>query len=352
MAEPSMRTLSALQAAGLIDAEAERVLAPVAERYAVALTPTLAGLVDQSDPDDPIARQFIPTAAELDTTPEERADPIGDHAHEPVPGLVHRHADRVLLKLVHVCPVYCRFCFRREMVGPGGKAPLAGPGLARALDYIRQHKEIWEVILTGGDPFMISPKTAREVTCALEEIAHVKIIRWHTRVPIADPARVTEDFVDAIRSRRKATYIVLHVNHPRELSPQARAAIKKLAAAHLPLLSQSVLLMGVNDDTAVLARLMRDLVEINVKPYYLHQADLAPGTSHFRVPLGRAQTLMDELKAGVSGLCQPTFVIDLPGGYGKVRAESNRLTPSTDDQSVNIKDNAGNWHGYPLAERD
>ena len=201
----------------------------------------MAELIDRADPNDPIARQFVPDPAELDVQPEERADPIGDHAHSPVEGIVHRYPDRVLLKLTHVCAVYCRFCFRREMVGPAAE-PLTAQQLDAALGYIAAHPEIWEVVLTGGDPLVLSARRLKQVVSRLAAIPHVKVIRVHTRVPVADPARITAELVRALKAKGKATYVVLHANHARELTDAAREACARLIDAGIPMLSQSVLL--------------------------------------------------------------------------------------------------------------
>lgn len=340
----ALKTIAQLRDAGLVGADGGPALERVADRYAVAITPAIAALIDRADRNDPIARQFVPDARELETAPEERADPIGDKAHEPVPGIVHRYKDRVLLKLVHVCPVYCRFCFRREMVGPGGEPALSDEALARALDYVRAHAEIWEVILTGGDPLIVPERVARRVTGALSAIGHVKILRWHTRVPVADPERVTPALARAIAATEKTVYVAIHVNHERELTSDARAAIARLRDAGIPLLSQTVLLKGVNDDAAALDRLFRALAETGVKPYYLHQADLAPGTGHFRVPLDRAQAIYGELRARLSGLALPQFVIDIPGGPGKVPAGRAHVAASAHGHE--IRDDHGGRHHY------
>src|SRR5271165_3599081 len=214
----TLRQPAELVAHGLAPASALADLEQVAARYAVAVTPDIAGLIDRSDPNDPIARQFIPTVDELVAHPGENADPIGDHAHSPVPGIVHRYPDRVLFKLVHVCAVYCRFCFRREMVGPGRESALSEAAYQSALDYIRAHGEIWEVILTGGDPLMLSPRRLAEIMADLASIDHVKIIRLHTRVPVADPARVSDEMVAALKVTQAATWVALHANHARELT--------------------------------------------------------------------------------------------------------------------------------------
>ena len=244
-------TPAELVAHGLARAADLPELEKVAARYAIAVTPAIADLIDPDDPDDPIARQFIPTADELQTQPGENADPIGDHAHSPVAGIVHRYPDRVLFKLVHVCAVYCRFCFRREMVGPGKDSALSDEAYGHALAYIRAHTEIWEVILTGGDPLMLSPRRLAQVMTDLAAIDHVRIIRIHTRVPVADPARINEEMVAALKVEGATTWVALHANHASELTAAARAACARLVDAGIPMVSQSVLLPGVNDNAAV-----------------------------------------------------------------------------------------------------
>lgn len=313
----TLRTAEQLVEAGLVPGEGAETIGRVAARYAVAIPPAMAALIDREDPADPIARQFVPDPAELTTTPAERADPIGDAAHAPVEGIVHRYPDRVLLKAVHVCPVYCRFCFRREMVGPQGLGTLSPGALDAALSYIAAHPEIWEVILTGGDPLILSPRRLADIMARLGAIDHVKVVRLHSRVPVAEPQHVDEALIAALRRSGKPTYVALHANHPRELSPEARAACARLIDAGIVMVSQSVLLRGVNDDPEVLAELMRAFVETRVKPYYLHHPDLAPGTSHFRLTIAEGQALVASLRGRLSGLCQPTYVLDIPGGYGK-----------------------------------
>jgi lysine 2,3-aminomutase len=320
-------------------------LAKVAARYAVAITPAIEALIDESDPADPIAAQFRPDARELEIAPDELSDPIGDDAHTPVKGVVHRYADRCLLKLVHVCPVYCRFCFRREMVGPQGDGTLAGEELDAAIAYIESQPQIWEVILTGGDPFLISARRAREITERLAAVPHVKILRWHTRVPAVDPLRVTPDLVEALCIDGATTYVVLHINHARELTEQARAAIARLVDAGVPMLAQTVLLKGVNDNAEALEALMRGLVEARVKPYYLHHLDKAPGTSHFRCTIERGQELVRELHGRASGLAQPTYVLDIPGGHGKAPLAAPSLREI--EEGYEVRDRNGVWRRYP-----
>src|SRR4051812_46277337 len=287
-----------------------------AEQFAVAVTEDVAELVDPAGGRDPDAAQVVPRAAEGAWAAEERADPIGDERWSPVPGIVHRYPDRVLLKPTLLCPIYCRFCFRREVVGKKG-AVLDQPSLARAFDYIRQRPQIWEVIVTGGDPLVLAPRRVADIVRVLDQVPHLGVIRFHTRVPVVDPRRVSRALIEALAAE-KAVYLVIHANHPRELTTQVQEAVLKLSRAGIPLLSQTVLLRGVNDDSSLLEALFRRLVAMRVKPYYLHHADLARGTAHFRTGIAAGQRLVGSLRGRVSGLCQPTYVIDIPGGYGKV----------------------------------
>jgi lysine 2,3-aminomutase len=330
MTTKTLRSIAQLRDVGLLPTGATAALEQVASRYAVAISPAVAALIDRDDPHDPIARQFIPDPAEVIFQPNERADPIGDDAFSPVEGIVHRYPDRVLLKLTHTCPVYCRFCFRREMVGPGGRRALTAEQRNAAYNYIKRHPEIWEVILTGGDPLVLSPSALRTAVDALGAIDHVKIIRLHTRVPVVEPERITGELAKALRTLGKTTYVALHANHPRELSPAARLACARIVDAGIPMLSQTVLLRGVNDDVETLSTLMRAFVECRIKPYYLHHADLAPGTSHLRTSIEAGQGLMRQMRGRVSGLCQPAYVLDVPGGAGKVPVGPNYIAATED----------------------
>jgi lysine 2,3-aminomutase len=342
----NLRTVDDLVDAGLVERDRVAALAPVGARYAVGITPAMAALIDRDDPDDPIARQFVPDPRELVQLPEERADPIGDLSHSPVEGIVHRYPDRVLLKAVHVCPVYCRFCFRREMVGPEGLGTLPPEALDKAFAYIAGHTEIWEVILTGGDPLVLSARRVGELMARLREIPHVKIVRFHSRVPAVEPERIDEGLIAALKASGKTTYLAVHVNHPRELTPAARAALARLADAGIALLSQTVLLRGINDDPDVLAELMLAFVECRVRPYYLHQTDLAPGTSHFRVPIAEGQALVKGLRGRISGLAQPTYILDIPGGHGKAVIEASTIRELGDGRYA-VEDFRGIEHLYP-----
>jgi lysine 2,3-aminomutase len=338
----TLRTIDGLARAKLITPQDIPALREVTERYALAVTPDIAALIET--PDDVIGRQFMPSARELKSAPEEMSDPIGDKAHSPIEGIVHRYPDRVLLKLLHVCPAYCRFCFRREKVGKQDKL-LGEEALRRALLYIKANKKIWEVIFTGGDPLMLSPRRIKDVVCRLNNVKHVKILRWHTRVPVVSPGKITPALIAALKAGAKTTYLAIHANHAKEFTPEARRAIARLADAGIPLISQSVLLKGINDDADTLESLMRAFVELRIKPYYLHHPDLAPGTGHFRLPIKKGQQLTAELRRRASGLCQPAYMLDIPGGFSKVPLQASYLTEKKEKYIV--RDLWGKAHAYP-----
>lgn len=345
----TLRSAEALIAAGLAPREDAEALDRVGRRYAVAVSPAMAELIDPADDADPIARQFVPRLAELDVAPEEIADPIGDFAFTPVEGVVHRYPDRVLLKVTHTCAIYCRFCFRREMVGPEGHGQLTGGGLDAALAYIAGRPEIWEVIVTGGDPLVLSPRRLADLNRRLAAIPHVRVVRHHTRVPAVAPEIVTPDLVEALKCEGKAVWVALHANHPRELTPAARAACARIVDAGLPMVSQTVLLKGVNDDPETMAALMRGFVEARVRPYYLHHPDLAPGTAHLRVTLEDGQALMRALRGRLSGLAQPLYVLDIPGGHGKVPAGPAYVRLEGSEQAA-VSDPTGVVRSYPPSD--
>jgi lysine 2,3-aminomutase len=342
----ALRDVAALVERGLASPAAADALAEVAARYALAITPSIADLIDPADAADPIARQFLPDARELETAPEEMADPIGDDTHSPCEGIVHRYPDRVLLKLVQVCAVYCRFCFRRETVGPGRSNALSEAALDGALAYVAARPDIWEIILTGGDPLTVAPRRLRALSERLARIPHVRILRVHTRLPIVDPDRIGSDLVEALMASGKTVYVAIHANHPRELTPAALDACAKLADAGTCLVSQTVLLRGVNDQVETLAALMRGFVEARIKPYYLHHPDLAPGTAHFRLSIQEGQALVRALRGKLSGLCQPAYVLDIPGGHGKSPVGPGYLDVDPSG-TTRVTDFNGVRHTYP-----
>lgn len=339
----TLRTGADIAAAGLADPAQADALDAVGAEYSIAIPAGLAALIDPSDPADPIARQFIPDPAELTMTDDELDDPIGDAAHSPVRGLVHRYPDRVLLMPTLSCPVYCRYCFRRDRVGRAAGAPNADD-LETAYRYIEDTPAIREVILTGGDPLSLSDARLAAIVTRLNAIPHLNNIRIHTRVPVALPGRITDGLVAALQSTLPV-WIALHANHARELTAEVAAACDRLTRGGVPLLSQTVLLRGVNDNVEVLTDLMRRLIALKVKPYYLHHPDRARGTAKFRLTLAEGQALVDALRGNVSGLCQPTYVVDIPGGYGKTPAAAG-AAGDTRSGVRKLTDFRGNTHDY------
>ena len=292
------------------------------QRYAVAIPPAMADLI--TAPDDPIGRQFVPSLEEMSVAAHERADPIADDALSPVAGIVHRYPDRALLKPLLICPVYCRFCFRREHVGPDGGL-LTPAELDNAFAWLEAHPDVTEVILTGGDPLMLSPRRLGAILTRLDGMAHIQTIRIHSRVPLADPDRL-DDALAAALDIETPLWLVVHANHAREFTPAGRAALRRVQRLGIPVLGQSVLLRGVNDSVPALEALLRAMVAARMKPYYLHQLDPAPGTARFHVPIPEGQALLRGLRGRVTGLAWPTYVLDIPGGHGKVPLSPGYLT--------------------------
>lgn len=329
-----------LIAEGLAPADQAEALHKVAAGFRVRLSGEMRRAITSAE--DGVARQFLPDAAELTIREEELLDPIGDVVHSPVRGLTHRYPDRVILAATHTCEVYCRFCFRREVVGDEGALPETD--LDAAFDYIRANPAIWEVILTGGDPLVLSPRRIAAIMARLSAIEHVEIVRFHTRVPVVAPGRITEELIAALQAR-PVVYVVVHTNHAQELTEAARAALARLAAAGVPLLSQTVLLRGINDNAATLADLFRSLIRNRVTPYYLHHCDLARGTSHFRTTIAAGQKIMAELRGRLSGICLPTYVLDIPNGFGKVPIGPG-YAAGLGDGRYQITDYRGEVHHY------
>lgn len=336
----ALTTAAEFVAEGLAPAQNTEALQKVATEFKLRMTPTMRAAVQGAG--DPVAAQFVPDARELQVRPEEMADPIGDDTYRAAPGLTHRYPDRVILHSTHTCEVYCRFCFRREVVGEDG--PLTNSDLEAALDYIAATPAIWEVILTGGDPMTLSPRRLSAIMARLSAIPHVDVVRLHTRVPVVAPDKVTDALVQAIKGR-PVTYVVIHTNHAQELTSAACAALARLVDAGIPLLSQSVLLRGINDSVPALEDLFRSLIRNRVTPYYLHHCDLAKGTSHFRTTIAEGQALMAALRGRLSGICLPTYVLDIPGGRGKVPIGPDYLQPGPQGGWL-VTDWQGKTHTY------
>jgi lysine 2,3-aminomutase len=301
-------------------------------RQRLAITPHTLSLIDWSDPHDPIRRLCVPDALELDEHAGEMRDPIGDAAKSPIPFLTHRYPDRVLVLSSFACAQYCRFCFRRDRTG----LPTPGPSASdreRMVEYLREHPAVEEVILSGGDPWIAGDAEIDAWLGGVFSVPSVRRVRFHTRVPVVLPSRVTGGLVAVLRRHQGAerpVIVVTHFNHPREIAPENVTALARLADAGISLRNQNVLLRGVNDDATTLAALYRRLVDCRVVPYYLHHLDLAAGTNHFRVPLRRGLAIMRELQGRVTGVALPRYMLDLPGGKGKVPLQHQYLTGNGD----------------------
>ena len=338
MANRTIISAKGLVDAGLVSHGDLPELKKVEANFATRLSAEVLRQIKSAGMDDPIFRQYVPSTDELNFKADELTDPIGDQTHSPVKGIIHRYADRLLLTPTHTCAVYCRFCFRREKVG-SAEASLNKAEMDAAFEYIAAHSEVSEVILSGGDPLVLSDRRIGEIMQRLAALPHVQVIRIHTRVPVVEPARITPALLKILRMR-PAVYMVLHINHVAELSMPVKKVFARMARAGIPLLSQSVLLKGVNDSAEVLEDLFRALVATRVKPYYLHQLDKAQGTSHFRVSIKRGQDIMRILRGRLSGIAQPTYVLDIPGGHGKVPIGPNYLSENE------IADPKGRRHRY------
>lgn len=312
----ALHSVDDLLHAGLVVQENEEALRQLTQRYQVLITRDMHDAIRKEDPLDPVALQFVPDTRETLLLPQELTDPIGDYAHAPTKALVHRHKDRVLLKPTTACAVYCRFCFRREMVGPNGDG-VTQKDVDEALAYIASHKEIREVILTGGDPLVLSMKRMRALMQTLHAIPHLRVIRFHTRVPVVAPSRITADYIAALAGPKKLV-MAIHTNHAREFTPQASLVLDRLARAGVMLLGQSVMLKGVNAEITALADLVNTMLDNHIKPYYLHHPDLTSGTSHFRLSFEEGMALMDDLRQCVSGIAMPQYTLDIPGGVIKI----------------------------------
>lgn len=291
--------------------------------FRMAITPHYLSLIDHSNPYDPVRLQAIPRIAESDFSLSDMADPLHEDADSPVPGMTHRYPDRVLLLLTDQCAMYCRHCTRRRKAGEND-APMPKDNVEKAIDYIREHTEVRDVILSGGDPLTMGDERLDEVLHKLSQIEHVDIVRIGTRLPVVLPQRITDSLLAVLR-KYKFVWLNTHFNHPNELCSDAVAALAKLSEAGIPLGNQSVLLKGINDNVDVMKALVHKLVKNRVRPYYIYQCDLSEGIAHFRTPVSKGIEIIESLRGHTSGLCIPTFVVDAPGGGGKIPVMPNYL---------------------------
>ena len=337
----SLRSSNDLLNAKLINHNESIAFQKLEKSYNIAISGHIHKAIQKHDKKS-LKRQFIPKIEELNILDSELNDPIGDDTHTPVKGITHRYPDRVLLKPTHKCAVYCRFCFRREKVGDNS-IRLSDEELEQAMKYIEANKQIWEVILTGGDPLFMSADHIHKTMRRLEQIPHIEIIRFHTRIPVVSPELISKKLIKTLQSS-KAVFIVLHSNHPDEFTEEAIEACQKITHAGIPILSQSVLLKGINNSANTLEELFRTFLRNKIKPYYLHHPDMASGTSHFRLSIAEGQAIMQELQGKLSGTALPTYVLDIPGGYGKVPLTPQFLEKS--DNGYTVTDINGKTHRY------
>jgi lysine 2,3-aminomutase len=334
----SLTDFGQLQTLNLIDLETSQSIEEITNTFDVRIPSEWLGKItgngcgkSWSADAAPLALQVVPQAAELKVKENELIDPIGDERFSPIEGLTHRYADRVLLKPTHLCAMYCRFCFRRYKVSEA-QHNLSTQKLDAALRYIESHEEIREVILTGGDPMILSDRKLAVISERLAKITHVRLLRIHSRILSANPRRITPELIQIFKNSGKSVWFVSHINSHQELTGDARAAASILIDNGIPVLNQAVLLKGVNDQLDSLLTLLQQLIELRIQPYYLHYPDLAKGTSHFRIPLSRALELMKGLRGRLPGYAIPDLVVDIPGGEGKVvlNPEWARRLPSAD----------------------
>lgn len=341
----SFCTAEQLQAVLPLTDSERTALEHTGRRLAVRITPHFLSLIDPADPADPLRLQVIPRADELQTHPEERVDPCGEQKDEKVPGLVHRYPDRVLLLCTDRCSTYCRYCTRSRLVSGAGVERLRFDFDA-VLGYLRRHTEVRDVLLSGGDPLLLPDERLDAMLSALRAIPHIELLRVGSRVPIMLPQRITPELCRMLR-RHAPLFLSIHCNHPRELCPEAEQALGLLADHGIPLGNQSVLLRGVNDTADVQRRLVHRLLQCRVRPYYLYQCDLAPGTRHFRTGIDEGLALISQLRGHTSGYAVPQYVVDAPGGGGKVPLNPNYLL-SLSPSEATLRNYLGHTYTYPL----
>jgi lysine 2,3-aminomutase len=314
------------------------------KKLALGITPHFFSLIDPQDPDCPIRRQVVPRIEEASRAPDEMVDPCGEDSHMPVPGLVHRYPDRVLLLVTDRCASYCRYCTRSRVVSGAGEQELT-VDLEGAFRYLENHPEVRDVLLSGGDPLLLSDAKLNAILTRLRSISSIEFIRIGTRIPIFLPQRITPELV-AMLKQHHPLWMSIHSNHPKELSYEVREALGRLADAGIPLGNQSVLLKGVNDRSEVLKDLFHKLLLCRVRPYYLYQCDLITGSAHLRTTIREGQEIMEQLRGYTTGYAVPTYVVDGPGGGGKIPIGPGYIVGMADDRVI-LKNYKGDVYEYP-----
>ena len=309
----------------------------------MAITPYYLSLINPDDPADIIRKQSVPTEMELFKAEEDLYDPLHEQAYSPVPGLIHRYPDRVLLIVTNQCAMYCRHCTRRRFVGQRDRE-MPAPQIDKAIEYIRENAVIRDVVISGGDPLLLPDKRLESLLIKLREISHIEIIRIGTRTPVVLPQRITKKLVGMLK-KYHPIWVNTHFNHPREITPEAKKACEMLVDAGIPVGNQTVLMAGINDCVQTMRSLMHELVKVRVRPYYIYQCDLSIGISHFRTSIAKGLEIIEGLQGHTSGLCVPTYVIDAPGGGGKVPITPNYLV-SVDGHRTYLKNFEGSLFYY------
>jgi lysine 2,3-aminomutase len=312
--------------------DSEKKALSASHLFRVDITPYFASLINPADPDDPVRRQVIPTADEIQPFTGMMEDSLAEDRHSPVPGLVHRYPDRALMLVTTQCASYCRYCTRSRIVGDPG-ATFSRTDFEAQLDYLRRTPQIRDVLISGGDPLTLAPKVLEELLTKLREIQHIEVIRIGSRVPVFMPQRVTAELTDMLQ-RFHPLWMNIHVNHPNEITAELADACDKLTRAGIPLGNQSVLLAGVNDCPHIQKKLVQDLVRIRVRPYYLYQCDLVEGAGHFRTPVAKGFEILEALRGHTSGYAVPTYVVDAPGGGGKIPVGPNYMVSMSDHKII------------------
>ncbi len=338
-------TLEQIEALMTLTPEERRGIAYAGKKLALAITPYFFNLIDHANPNCPIRKQVIPREGEMYVAAEEQLDSLGEDEHSPVPGLVHRYPDRVLFLVTDRCAAYCRYCTRSRLVSNAQDYNFH-PEYEQGLRYIEAHPEVRDVLLSGGDPLLLSDRKLEHLLSRLRAIKHVEFIRIGSRIPVFLPQRITPELCDIFK-RYGPIWMSIHVNHPKEATAELREACERLSFAGVPLGNQSVLLAGVNDDPEVMKRLVHRLLQMRVRPYYLYQMDLITGGSHFKVDVRRGLEIIRALRGFTTGYAVPQYVIDAPGGGGKVPINPDYLEEITDD-AVTFRNYEGRRFTYPL----
>lgn len=327
-----IETLEQLKALVKLTPEEEEGVSESLKTIRMAITPYYLSLINPDDPHDPVRMQSIPTANELNVAPEDQLDPLSEDEDSPVPGLTHRYPDRVLFLITDMCSMYCRHCTRRRFAGQKD-ASSPRERIDKAIEYIERTPEVRDVLLSGGDALMVPDSTLEYIFQRLRVIPHVEIIRIGSRTPVVMPQRITPELVNMIK-KYHPVWLNTHFNHPNEITAESKAACERMADAGIPLGNQSVLLRGINDCSHIMMRLVHELVKMRVRPYYIYVCDLSRGISHFRTPVSKGIEIIENLRGHTSGFAVPTFVVDAPGGGGKIPVMPQYVISQSDHRVV------------------